>query len=139
VKKALRELIAQCPCGAQATSAIVLVLSIDGCEVPLNAPVCDMHVDAKIVRRTLGVLPSHHDITIVRATKFPPASSEVHEASMTVGCPQCGQFFGLDRTIFVLTEHRIEPSFICPGCNLHAWLVFAVKAAEPQILGEINV
>jgi len=116
-----------CPCGKPATFSTILHLDINGNIIKTHIPVCAIHVkvNPKLIKIQKYILPTHCLINISIVEQYPPKQSEIFrtpEGGLVIGCPKCSHPSALDTTIFRLTTERLEPSFICPFCKLHAWL-----------------
>ena len=120
----LKPLVAKCPCGSRATKSRSAVFLIGGYMAPASIPVCDEHGTANIVRLRTDPLPTHEPIEVHRAAKFPPSIGEILASPLMVGCPKCAGLFSLEPRGFTLNEVGLCPSFVCPDCALHAWLIW---------------
>jgi len=92
----------------------------------LPFPVCRAHAV-----RSVGVaglrydpLPTHHPVEITVVDRYPGKGEifQTPEGGLVVGCPRCGRTASLG-PMFRLTNEKLEPSFVCPVCGFHAWLL----------------
>lgn len=69
-------------------------------------------------------LPSHPETTFDPAKTFPPSAGEYFRVEVAiVGCPTCSHVASLTaRTHRVLSDGTVRPSFVCPGCDFHAYI-----------------
>jgi transcription elongation factor Elf1 len=109
-------------CGKLAS--FVLSIKFKPSIIDVNIPLCSSCVKAN-PQIEIKSLPSHEPLTLSRANSFPPKSWEWFKAvddNMSIGCPKCDKLVGLNSHFKINEKSRLEPSFICPHCGLHAWL-----------------
>lgn len=104
-------------CGQPANRALVVVSSSTESAIPI-CQTC--HVSVK-------TLPSHEQITLLRAKAYPPQQGEwwpLEGGAVAIGCPMCGAMTTTNPQAHTLeSSGELKPSYICPaGCGLHAWI-----------------
>lgn len=110
-----------CQCGQPASVGLVIGSRIHGADrwqvsIPPMCAAC-----ATGLYMAPASLPTHETVQVQRVTTMPVGRGEVLAARLSgpivLGCPQCGATVSLQDPPF-----RIVPSFVCPACDLHAWL-----------------
>lgn len=125
----LKPIVLDCPCGARATHGVDLSIAIADKVVKLMLPGCEKHAGGtRLTGAKVKVMPSHEAVLVRLAEKFPPRKAEVLAEPLMVGCPKCGSLASLDPTVFTLSEAGLEPSFVCPKCEIHVHLRLKEKS-----------
>ncbi len=122
----------RCICGAPATHGKTITLVMHGRPLKALFPGCESCIKLSVIAGVaIQLIPTHEPVQVDRVSSYPPSRGEVFDgAAPAVGCPGCGQVVGLDTRAFRLDATGLHPSFICPHCELHAWLQFHSTAPE---------
>jgi hypothetical protein len=119
VMSELRPLIRTCACGSRAAAVMAVGTPVWHYEIPL----CDACHSVLSIR--LESLPTHEPSSLKRAASFPPGQGEWFRGEgLVIGCPACPSMADMDLRVFSVSDSgRLKPSFICPSCGLHLYLV----------------